>query len=907
MLEPPAGTVTLLFTDIEGSTRLLETVGRERYAEVLTCHRDLLRSAFAAHGGHEVDEEGDALFVAFAQPSQAVAAAALAQAKLAAADYGSEAGLRVRMGMHTGEVVAAEGKYVGVAVHRAARISAAAHGGQVLLSQATADVLADEDLGELGLRDLGGHRLKDLSEPQRLYQLVGPVLPAKFPALRTLESRPTNLPVQPTPLVGREREVQELAVLLAEPSLRVLTLTGPGGVGKTRLALQVAAEAVDDYADGVFFVNLAPLDDADLVIPTIAQTLGLREQLGQQTVETLREALRERELLMLLDNFEQVLDAGRELAELLAAAPRLRLLVTSRASLRLSGEHEYAVPPLATEEALALFAERARAVKAAFVLNGNRTLVAEICRRLDYLPLAVELAAARIKLLPEKALLARLDERLELLTGGARDLPGRQQTLRAAIDWSYGLLSGEEQTVFCRLAVFAGGRSLEAIEAVCSPAGMSDPLGGVASLVDKSLLRQEETDEGEPRFVMLETIHEYARERLEALRDAEAVRRQHADFFLALAEEAEPQLIDHNQARRLREFDRELGNVRVALRWFVDAAQPQLALRLASALLWYWDIRGKTNEGRTWLTAGLAAKEALPTPVRAKALAASGTLALRERDCEASERLLGKSLAIYRQLGDDNGAAQTLWALSFTETMRGEFEKAASAAEEGARLARDTDDRFALAEALNSAGILMAERGEPAKARSLLEEAAALFEQHGDLRDSIHARGNLAEVMLLEGEAEQAAQALTELLRLQDGLGERSTRGDVLRLLGLAHLGRGALEEAASALREAVAVGLELGLRRHAADCIVALGSVLGELSGPEHAALLWGAAEAARETSADEMFGADRANYERSFAQIHPRSAEEAWQEAWSKGRRMTLEQAAAYADAATDRSVCA
>jgi tetratricopeptide (TPR) repeat protein len=404
---------------------------------------------------------------------------------------------------------------------------------------------------------------------------------------------------------------------------------------------------------------------------------------------------------------------------------------------------------------------------------------------------------------------------------------------------------------------------------------------------------------------MLETIHEYARERLEALGDAEAVRRQHADFFLALAEEAEPQLVDHNQARRLREFDRELGNVRLALRWFVDAAQPEFALRLASALLWYWDIRGKTNEGLMWLSAGLAASDALPAPVRAKALAASGTLALRERDCDAAKRLLDKGLAIYRQLGDDSGAAQTLWALSAAETERGEFELAASAAEEAARLARATNDRFALASALNSAGILMGERGEPARARRLLEEAAALFDRHGDLRDSIIARANVAEAMLLECEAERAARVLKDVVLLQEELGDRSTHAEVLRLLGLAHLGRGAPEEAASALREAVALGLELGLRRSATDCIVALGSVLGELSGPEHAALLWGAAEAARETSAHEMFGVDRASYERSFAQIHPRSAAEAWQEAWSQGRRMTLEQAAAYADASTDRPI--
>src|SRR6266576_2702091 len=437
MAEAPTGTVSFVFTDIEGSTNLLQVAGRDLYGEMLRKHQRLLRTAWSAHGGYEVDAEGDAFFVAFAQPSSALGAAAASQRALALDDWPEGFELRIRIGVHSGEASMQGGKYVGVAVHRAARICAAAHGGQILVSQITADLCVDEELDTISLRDLGLHQLKDLSEPQRLYQLVGAELPAEFPALRTLENRPTNLPIQATALIGRRRELNELEALLGRDTTRLVTLTGPGGTGKTRLALQLAAELVERFPSGVFFVSLAPINDPDLLIPAVAQTLGVREQSAVPLLETLGRHLREGRTLLLLDNFEQISAAAPLVAALLASAPELQVLATSRTPLHLSGERIYDVPPLALPdlarlpgvdvltqyEAIALFIERAQAAKSGFtVTNENAPAIAEICARLDGLPLALELAAARVRVLPPQTLLSRLDQRLNLLTGGALDL-----------------------------------------------------------------------------------------------------------------------------------------------------------------------------------------------------------------------------------------------------------------------------------------------------------------------------------------------------------------------------------------------------------------------------------------------------------------------------------------------------
>jgi len=484
------------------------------------------------------------------------------------------------MALHTGAAEEQGGDYFGPPLNRVARLLSAAHGGQVLLSLPTQELVRDVLPLDSELRDLGEHRLKDLARPERVYQLVAPDLPADFPSLRTLESRPNNLPMQPTLLVGREREVEDVRGRLLAPEVRLLTLTGPGGTGKSRLALQSAADLIEEFEDGVFFVALATLTDHTLVTSSVAQVLGVRESGDQPLLEGIKDYLQDKRLLLVLDNFEQVLEAAPQAGEILSAAPRLKVLATSRIPLGIYGEREYAVPPLAIPdpkrlptlevlsqyEAVRLFIERAEATKAGFeITSENAPAVAEICARLDGLPLAIELAAARIKLLPPSSILARLTNRLKLLTGGARDLPERQRTLRGAIEWSHTLLDEGEKSLFARMAIFSGGRTLEAIEAVCDAQGdlPMDAFDGVSSLVDKSLLRQEEGPEGEPRFMMLETIHEYAREKLRESGEAEEIGHAHARHFLGLAEEAE--LTGPEQAWWLERLEAEHDNLRTTL------------------------------------------------------------------------------------------------------------------------------------------------------------------------------------------------------------------------------------------------------------------------------------------------------------------------------------------------------
>jgi len=557
----PAGTVTFLFTDIEGSTALLHEHGG-RYADILSEHRRILRAAFAEHGGTEVDTQGDAFFVAFPTAQGALRAADDAQSGLATGP------VRVRMGIHTGTPHLSEEGYVGLDVHRAARIGACGHGGQVLVSSSAAALLDAE-----GLHDLGEHRLKDLAAPERIYQL-GTV---EFPPLKSLYR--TNLPIPATPFLGREHELAEVLELLARDGVRLLTLTGPGGMGKTRLGLQAAAEDAERYPDGVFWVPLAAVRDPELILETAAHALGAKEGLAEHIAD--------KSLLLLFDNFEHVVDAADDLSDLLAACPNLRLLVTSREVLRIPSEQAYPVPPLEPKDGSELFVARARAMLPGFVAS---QAVTELCARLEQLPLALELAAARITVLSPEQLLERLAGRLDLLRAG-RGVDARQQTLRATIEWSYELLNVEEQELFVGLAVFAGGWTLEAAEVVCAA-----DLDTLHSLVDKSLVRVREGD----RFWMLETLREYASERLEQSARAAELRRRHAECFLALAEQAANLLETDGFERSGRLVTADEDNFQEAFEWAGSAGSRALGLRLASALWRFWIGRVPSVARSSW-------------------------------------------------------------------------------------------------------------------------------------------------------------------------------------------------------------------------------------------------------------------------------------------------------------------
>jgi predicted ATPase/class 3 adenylate cyclase len=912
----PTGTVTLLFTDIEGSTRLLQLLG-DSYTEAVMQHRQVLREAFARHRGVEVDTQGDAFFAAFSRAQDAVAAAADIQRALAACRWPGGVGLRVRIGIHTGEPTVTNEGYVGIDVHRGARIAAAGHGGQVLLSQATQDLLPEKLRGEVGVRDLGEHRLKDLTNAQHLYQLVIPDLDSDFPSLKTLESRPTNLPTQATPLIGRERELEELTALIQRGDVRLVTLTGAGGSGKTRLALQVAADLVEAFPDGVFFVALAPIVAADLVVPTVAQTLAVREQPGQSLAETLEEYLHDRELLLLLDNFEQLLDAASSVAGLLAVCPRLKVMVTSRSPVRLSGERLYPVPPLALPDpkdvpdpqslaqydSVTLFLERATAVKHDFrVSDENAAAVAEICIRLDGLPLALELAAARVAILPPHALLKRLGQRLALLTGGPRDLPARQQTLRSTIDWSYGLLSDDEQRLFARLAVFVGGCLLETAEEVCQLGGSPpiDVLDALASLVEKNLLRDEPAPGGEPRFSMLETIREYALDRLEMIGEAQELRRRHADYYLALAEISEPEILGPDQAAWLERLDAERGNLRAALAFLLESRETELALRLIGALRRAWAARGYLIETRSLLEEALKRSEAAQ-PVRAKALYGLGRVALAQGDYDAAVARLEESAALFREIEDRDGLAYSLADQGWIAAERGDHDEARRLAEESLSVARSAGNPTTTAAGLHVLGCAALDKRDYGRARSLFEESLALRRQLGDVRNTANSLCFLAAVELLEGDYERATAVLEESLELAREIKNVLVEGAALANLALVAVLTGDEERAASLAADSLRLSREVGDKRTTVECLHVLAGVAAARGEPLRAAMLSGAADALHAATKAPPSPAEDAVSESFIPTARTATGETSFAAAWRQGRGMTMDEAIIYALSST------
>jgi predicted ATPase/class 3 adenylate cyclase len=819
----PTGTVTFLFTDIEGSTRLLQEVGSQ-FAGILRDHSQIMRAAISASGGVEVGTAGDSFFAAFSDPSDGIRAAVVAQRDLAAHPWPHGEPVRVRMGLHTGRGELGADGYVGIDVHRAARIADAAHGGQVLISDVTARLVeAALPLG-VRVRALGEHRLKDLVKPEGLHQLEIEGLPADFPPPRSLEARPNNLPAELTSFVGREAEIAEVERLLKRG--RLVTLTGTGGSGKTRLAIRVASRLLGSFSSGVYFADLSSITDPAVVASTVAKALGVAEQGDRPIVEVMKDHLRNREALIVFDNFEQVVDAASMVEELLTAAPRTKAIVTSRVPLSIRGEQEFDIPPLAPPdpaslpdlatlrdvEAVRLFADRVQAVVPDFrVDEQNAKAVAAITARLDGLPLAIELAATRLKVLTPQQVLDRLADRFALLSSASRTLPERQRTLRGAIEWSYDLLDERERRLFARLAIFTGGWTLASAAAVCDPAGIGlDALDGLSALVDKSLVRRG-LDVNWIRFSMLETIREFGQQKLREFGDLEATRERHGLHYLDLAVEAEPHLVAEDQVEWLDRCDVEHGNIRDALRWAIETERAEPAQEAAGALWRFWQQRGHIAEGARWFAEILALPSRTgPTAARAKALIGAGGIAWWQRDRESAgrfyseavdvERRLGDpagiaealynqafvvagedidaatrvtndALAHFRQVGDERGVAKTLTMLVISDAQARRWERVASSLEEVVAILRRLGDRLQLAFDLVWLGFAYGRLGRVEDARSAAIESLRLF-QAGDNATGIGiALTDLAFLATWEGRHEDSIRLAAAAARLKERVG----------------------------------------------------------------------------------------------------------------------------------------
>ena len=861
----PTGKVTFLFTDIEGSTKLLHRLGDE-YATVLATHRRLLRAAFTKHDGCEVDTLGDGFFVAFNRAFDAMGAALDAQRALQAEDWPHGDPVLVRMGIHAGEPMVVDDNYVGIDVHRAARICDAAHGGQVILSESTYAKLSPDQKHRLSVKDLGAHRLKDLEHPERILQLVSDDQPDKFPPLRSLRP-PTNVPQHLEPLVGRRDDVRALRTKLLDEGVRLVTVTGPGGIGKTKLCVAVALDLLEDFASGVFFVDLTTATTAELVASRIAQDLRVPVDGDRGATDVLVEHLGEKHMLLVLDNFEQALAASGVVTELLQSSPNLTVVATSRVLLSIQGETEYELSPLGLphdvtrheverSDAAQLFVERAAKSRPDFaVTEENASTIAAICNLLDGLPLALELAAARVKLMTPESLLGRLDNRLKLLTGGSRDSPARHRALRTTIDWSYDLLSSSERALFRDLSVFSGGATLEATEHVVGDE--VNVLDGLTALVDHSLVRQ--TDDEDVRFSMLQTIRDYALELLEDHGEA-TVRDRHAHYYLVLAEDFATREGGETEAHA--RIDTEHDNIRAALTWWLDSAREPgpnagLALRLAVALGRFWYRHGHAVEGSEWLERALANQVDGMDDVRANGLRLLGVLMEQRGNLERATQLFEEALMGFRSMGDR--------------------------VREGA--------------CLNSLGVVARSRRQLKDAESLLTESVAIRRELQDSSGMSSSLSNLAILYMDLGDIERATQLFEETMKLDKERGDEWGVAVTSLNLGVAKLELDEVQPADGMLKEAVQGFVKLGDLDGVAEGFEAIAGIAVAQERFVRAARLAGAADSLRSTLGIPLGEVDRVRLDGWLSEPRMRLGKVDFDAAWMEGAGMTSEQAIDYA----------
>ena len=832
----PSGTVTFLFTDIEGSTLWWELYP-EWMAHAFARQEAILRGAAAAHGGYVYKMIGDAFQIAFETATSALSAAIDAQRALQIEDWGERGPLRVRMALHTGVTEEREDDYVGPILNRLGRLLSVSHGGQILISHASYELVSDFLPEEVGLLDLGVHRLKDLIRPEHIFQVTAPELLSEFHPLQTLDSFQHNLPLQLTSFVGREKEIVEVKRRVLGD--RFVTLTGPGGTGKTRLALQVGAELLELFPDGVWLVELASISDSILVPNSVAAVLGIRESSGRPILNLLTDYLRNKETLLILDNCEHILSACAQLAStLLQACPNLCLLATSREALDIPGEVPFRVPSLSAPdvrrippieklieyESVRLFIERAGVIQPNFTLtHANASPVAQICHRLDGIPLAIELAVARVKVMPVEQVAARLDDRFRLLTGGSRTALPRHQTLQALIDWSYDLLSETERMLFQRLSVFAGGWTLEAAEAICVGEGIEpfEILDLLTQLINKSLVIPDQESDTETRYRLLETIRQYARNQLFAAGGGDKVRERHLDYFLKLATQAEPELRGPDQVIWLDRLEKEVDNLRAALEWSIEV-NIDACLQIAGALLWFWHVRSRKSEGIDWLERALSVEtqkkgEASPSVrralIRGKALNAAGSLLVMHGNPEHGDKLSNESLELHESLGSTGrqGVAHALWNLAQGAAHRENIEQAQKISEQGLALYRELNDKFGIAQCLDNLGSHRLLQGDYQGAQLLWEEDLALRRELGDKDGIGWILTCLGELAFWQGDLERSMSLYVESKNAFREVGNQWAVSMTISGMGSIVLAKGDFDQATKFYEEALAFGREMG------------------------------------------------------------------------------------------------